>query len=136
VTSLWSGIPDLMRAFDKLATQGDAAAREVVARTAALGETEIKNQFSGSHKKGQPHVGGAAPNIVSGTARRSVRADPITKVGLGEYMTQVGPRVAYGRRLELGASGSRGYPYVKPGAQIAKPKFEQIQMDVYRRFLT
>lgn len=131
----WLGVHEVMAAIDKLAVKGEEAARESIAAAAAIVENEIKGNFSGSHSRGQPHVGGDKPNIVSGTLRRSLHADPITRVAKGEYVTFVGPREVYGRRVELGYQGSRGFPYVKPGFETAKPKIAAAQTVIIKKHL-
>lgn len=132
---VWEGLQGVYEALDRISEQADEAAKAIVTKGAAIVEAEIKAGFSGSHKKGEPHVGGAQPNIVTGTLRRSVRANPVVKTGPSEYGTQVGPRVIYARRVELGYRGSRGYPYVTPGHGRAMPKLAAIQAEEARRFL-
>lgn len=135
ISIAWEGLQKVYEALDKVSEQADEAAKAIVTKSAAVVEAEIKANFSGSHKKGEPHVGGSRPNVVSGTARRSVHADPVTQTGRGEYSTKVGPRVVYARRLELGYRGSAGYPYVRPGYGTALPKLAAIRAEEVRKFL-
>jgi hypothetical protein len=102
----WDGLDAVLASIERVATQADMAAKAIVAQSAAVVEAKAKANFSGSHKKGEPHVGGDKPNIVTGTLRRSIRADPVTRRGVGDYGTTVAPRVIYARRVELGYSGT------------------------------
>lgn len=132
---IWEGLQEVYEAIDKASERADEAARSIVAKGAAVVEAEIKAGFSGAHAKGQPHVGGTQPNVVTGTLRRSVRADPVVKTGPGEYSTTIGPRTVYARRVELGWHSARGYPYVTPGHGRALPKLAAIQAEEARKFL-
>jgi hypothetical protein len=116
-----------------------------VSKTAALVEKRAKENFEGSHAKGQPHVGDHHPNVVTGTARRSVRTDPVQRFGLGDYGTIVAPRAKYYRRLELGwptSDGTRGhqvtrpFPSFVPAAREARKEFPEIAAETWRAFLT
>jgi hypothetical protein len=135
VTGEWLGMKAVYDAIEKVGTQADAGAREIVAKSAAVMEAAAKANFSGSHKKGQPHVGGEQPNIVTGSLRRSIRSDPLTRYGPGDYGTRVGPRMIYGRRVELGLGGKGAYPFFNPAAKSSQPKFEAIAAEVWRKFL-
>jgi hypothetical protein len=122
----------------------NAAARKAVAEAAALAEAGAKQNFEGSHARGEPHVGGDKPNVVTGTLRRSIRADPIRRYGIADYGTVVAPRVAYARRVEKGYPGggdgpgqqaTRAFPYFEPAAHIAREQFRVIAAEQWRRFL-
>lgn len=136
VSAIWTGLNEVYAAIDRVSTQADTAAKAIVTQGAAAVEAAIKSHFSGSHAKGQPHVGGSEPNVVTGTLRRSIRADPVAQVGAGEFGTKVGPRTVYARRVELGYRGTGGYPYTHPGYADAMPKLEAIRLEQARRFLT
>lgn len=134
-SSQFLGMDKLKEAIDKLGDRGDQAARESVTIAAQVVEAEIKAQFAGAHPRNQAHVGGDKPNVVSGRLRASVHADPVAKIGKDTWGTFVGPRMVYGRRVELGYRGSRGYPYTRPGFEKAKPKIAAAQSNVVRRYL-
>ena len=98
----------------------DEACRRIAVADAALIEGAAKRNFIGSHARSEPHVGGARPNVVSGTLRRSIRSDPPVKTGAG-WSVKVGPSTVYGRRIELGYPGGSGrgrqrtrpFPYMR-----------------------
>lgn len=136
VQFLWEGVQSISDAFDRYQAQADTAVREIVAKSAALVEAAAKANFEGSHKAGQPHVGGDKPNVVTGSLRRSIRTDPIVKTGRGEYSTSVAPRVAYARRVELGYRGSKGYPYFEPAVHQVQPALEALAVEAWRRVVT
>lgn len=137
------GLPEYRAAIEKVAAETDAAARASVTKGAAYLEKEAKAGFEGVHTPGQPHVGGDKPNVATGTARRSIRSDPVSRMGLGDYRTLVAPRIAYGRRLELGYPGGEGrghghtraFPYWGPAADKTREKFPEITADTWREFL-
>lgn len=140
----WHGVSEVMAAFEKVSAQADAATRTIVVKAAAVVEKQAKSNFSGSHKKGEPHVGGSKPNIVTGNLRRSITHTAVTRSGLGEYSSRVGPTAVYGRRVELGYSGggggrghqpTRAFPYFQPGAQAARRQFAGIAAAEWGRFL-
>lgn len=139
------GLTEFRAAIVKVTAEMDAAARLAVARAAAFLEKTTKDNFEGVHAKGQPHVGGDRPNVVTGTARRSVRSDPIRRLGLGDYSEIVAPRAKYYRRLELGYPGSsdhgrghqrtRAFPSFEPAARATRERFPELAADSWRQFL-
>lgn len=134
-SSTWLGLNEFKAAVDKLAIKSEEASREAIGVAAAIVEAEIKANFEGAHARGAPHVGGDKPNIVSGTLRRSVHADPITRVDKNDYVTFVGPRTVYGRAVELGYNGSHPYPYTAPAFKSAKPKIAAAQALIIKKHL-
>ena len=79
------------------------------------------------------HQGGDRPNIRSGYLARSIKAD-FSVVGVGRAQAEIGPRAAYGRRIELGYPGGEGrghartraFPYLRPGLEKAMPEITEI----------
>jgi hypothetical protein len=139
------GLREFEAALTKVAADADEAGRIAVTKAAALVERNTKANFEGAHKRGEAHVGGDRPNIVSGTARRSVRSDPIERLGLGDYREIVAPRAIYYRRLELGWPGgtggrghqrTRAFPSFGPAVEDARREFPKIAADTWRAFLT
>lgn len=94
----------------------DVAARATAIEAVAWVEAKAKDNFEGSHKRGEPHVGGLRPNIVTGNLRRSITHTPMRKVGHGHYQSTVGPTAVYGRRVQLGWSAADG----TPGHQVTR----------------
>lgn len=133
--SSWLGLSELTASLDKLGGKAEEAGKAAISRAAAIVEATIKEQFQGAHAYGQPHTGGKAPNVVSGRLRTSVHTDPVVPLAGHTWGTFVGPRMVYGRRVELGFHGSRGYPYTRPGFLKAKPLIAAAQNEVIRSFL-
>jgi hypothetical protein len=136
----WIGLSELEAAFTKVSTQADVATRTIVVKAAAVAEKEAKANFEGSHKRGQPHVGGDKPNIVSGDTRRSIGHERVTRTGPYSWGTRIGPRTKYARRLELGGTDSRGvttrpFPYFEPAVRTARAQFSAIAAAEWGRFL-
>ncbi|MGE0399946.1 MAG: hypothetical protein AB7T06_24740 [Kofleriaceae bacterium] len=131
-SSSLEGVDAFFAALEKIERAADEAVREVVATASTLLVSEAQANFVGSHARGEPHVGGDKPNIVSGDLRRSIRADPITQYGKADYGTTVGPRMIYGRRVELGFNGSPGYPYFGPAVEKVRPEFERMAADIWQ----
>jgi hypothetical protein len=111
---VWTGVGQNRAAWEHLIGLIDEAVKETVTRSAVKLVAEAQSNFQGSHARGMPHIGGLFPNIVSGNLRRSIQAEPITRFGTADYGTSVGPRMIYGRRVELGFKGSAKYPFFKP----------------------
>lgn len=120
----------------------DAASRGAVVQSAALIEARAKRNFIGSHAKGQPHVGGDKPNVVTGMLRRSILTQGPTPLGAGVWMARVGPTAIYGRRVELGYSGGAGgrghqrtrpFPYLRPAAEGATWQLRNIALAHWAR---
>lgn len=131
------GMSNLKLALEKLGANANLAAREAVTQAAAIVEAVVKGEFQGAHAAGAPHTGNSRPNIVSGRLRASVHADPVNQSGEKDsWGTFVGPRMIYGRRVELGYNGSHPYPYAGPGFRKAKPLIAAAQSDVIRKFLS
>ena len=131
----WEGVGDMDAALDVLFERAEAAVKEVVAQSSMILVREAQGNFEGSHRRGEPHVGGDKPNIVSGNLRRSIKADPVRKLGRGEYGTSVAPRMIYGRRVELGFKGSRRYPYFTPAVDSSQEKIRQVGVAVWRQYM-
>ncbi|WP_427130304.1 HK97 gp10 family phage protein [Pseudarthrobacter sp. S9] len=131
----WKGLGDLEKAFVRAGVQADAAARENVRVAAMTLVRDAQNNFEGSHKKGQPHVGGSKPNIVTGNLRRSIMADSLRHTAMGGYTTSVGPTLKYGRRVELGLAPTGAYPYFGPAAAHLRTEMAAIATANWARFI-
>lgn len=129
--SRWVGMDQVMHELADMVVRAQAGARETVVGSAAIVEAQVKANFIGSHRKGEPHVGGPGsyPNVVSGTLRRSVTHTPVTEVGLATFASTVGPTTKYGRRVEL----EYGYAFVEPARQQSLPKVAAYSMTVWKR---
>ncbi len=130
-----TGASAVQAALRKVTREADAASRVIVSKSAALVIAESKSNFSGSHAKGQPHVGGDQPNVVSGNLRRSIEASSIVRIGFATYAASVGPTAIYGRRVELGYQGSRGYPYFTPAVEKTRIPISRIAYSTWAEFL-
>ena len=80
----------------------DAATYEATKKSAEYLQSRAVHNFEGGHPYGFHHVGGAAPNTVSGFLQRSIIYKPITGAA-GVYTTHEGPTAIYARVIELGA---------------------------------
>lgn len=112
----------LVAALDRMIARVDPATAAAANAMAMMLEAAAKANFQGAHKRGEPHVGGDKPNIVTGTLRRSITAQT-HRDGLGAYAVTVGSGVVYARRVELGYTGggrgrghqtTRAFPYLEP----------------------
>ena len=143
----WIGMAELDAAFTKIAVKADLASRAIVAESAALVVAKAQNNFEGTRTRQKSatgkswtvtpreHVGGSKPNVITGYLRRSIRWTPIVKMGRGDYWTKVGPNAIYGRAVELGYKGSKGYPYFVPAVEESMPQFEGIRLRIFREHL-
>jgi hypothetical protein len=132
---IWHGMEELAQAVVRAGAQVDAAAKANVSVAAATLIKDAQANFSGSHKKGEPHVGGSQPNIVTGNLRRSIMADSTNHLAMGVYSTQVGPTMKYGRRVELGLAPTGAYPYFGPAAAKLRTEMAAIATANWVRYL-
>ena len=116
------GLSQIEAAITKVIAESAAASVAIVTEGAATVERVAKGNFEGAHKKGEPHVGGDKPNIVTGTLRRSIRHDPVHKDGLAGASTRVGPSVIYARRVEL----EYGYAFFEPAVKDTRDELREI----------
>lgn len=132
----WIGVREFEAAITRMVTEAEAAAKSTVTKSAALVEKAAKQNFEGTHKRGEPHQGGDKPNVVTGTLRRSIRHEPVRKLGVGTFGTTVGPATIYGRRVELGFAGSQGYPYFGPAVEANRERMLEIAQENWRNALS
>ena len=132
-----TGLTELYAAIDRITEAGVQAAKSVVGTGAAMLTAEAQANFQGSHKKGQPHVGGDRPNVVSGYLRRSIQFTPPQRLGTFEYSSQIGPTAVYGRAVELGyaARNVRPHPYFEPAARTVTDRLPALAASTWLRFL-
>lgn len=142
----WLGIAEFEAGLQRVARQADDASKLIVAKSAAVLIKEAQSDFSGTrkwvsgdrggrHLDPPAHTGGDQPNVISGDLRRSIKAEPIVRLGLATYGTSVGPKVAYGRRVELGYLGSHGYPFFDPAVERARLVFAEIARTEWAKFV-
>ena len=126
---LFENLGPAMKGLIDIGLELEAAGEGILAQSAALLESEAKKNFIGSHARGMPHVGGSNPNVVSGALRRSITHKGPDHVGFGSWEVQVGPTTVYGRRIELGFSGSDslGRVYHQPPFPYMRPAYESSQ---------
>jgi hypothetical protein len=142
-TAVWSGIAELSASLNKAVAGADDLMKEIVAKSGAIVEREAKQNFQGSHKKGAPHVGGDLPNVVTGDLRASIYPSEVMREGNDGWSLTIGPRKEYGRRVELGYSGSgkgrgqqttRPFPYFDPAVRSAMPKIQELNSTMLSDF--
>lgn len=131
----WIGVDAFLNGLKKVGDQADAASKQIVSKGALLLTREAQSNFQGAHKRGQPHVGGAQPNVVTGALRRSIRPDPVVRTGVFEFGTTVGPRLIYGRAVELGYMTRRAFPYFFPAVQKVTPQLRALSEATWAEFL-
>jgi hypothetical protein len=146
ISGSWMGGAELKAALNKVAAEANLAAKTILVKSAATVVTRAQHNFQGARKytKGPRggrvltpahHTGGSKPNIITGYLRRSIHMDPIVYTGFASYSTRVGPDAIYGRRVELGFKGSRGYPYFEPAAVEASAEFYKIAVETWAKIL-
>ena len=140
----WVGIDRLEAALTEMGDKAQSAAKTIVTKSSAVLVKAEKQGFQGSHPRNMPHVGGSAPNVVSGDLRRFIRMDGVKQYGVAAYRANVGPSLVYARRIELGFFGAdrlgRKYhqppfPYVKPATVTARPLMDQIARQEWAKVL-
>jgi hypothetical protein len=88
------------------------------------------------------HVEGNQPHIRSGYLARSIQFEGPRELSKGRWETTIGPKAAYGRRIELGFRGKdslgRTYdqgplPYMAPGLEESRYEVEAIAKREWER---
>lgn len=136
-TATWTGIKEFKEALDLAEKNIDKASAAALLELAALAESKAKGGFSGSHARGQPHVGGPQPNVVTGNLRRSITRTAVQRTGPGEYMTRVYPSTVYARAVELGnpRTGSRAFPYFGPAMKVVRANANDILIRAWSKYI-
>ena len=159
-----SGLKEFTAALAGQRTKADVAAHNFIAQGGQIIVKNARREFTsvvenrqgtqrllhnspGFHKaKGETlvrsgqHIGGSRPNTRTGYLQRSITADPPAEIGLGRWMTQVGPRAIYGRRIELGYPGGEGrgrqhtraFPYLSPGLATSQPELRALRLRLFQ----
>jgi hypothetical protein len=150
-----SGVSEFKAATIGLEARFNEAARTVVVKGGALVAKAAQREFTslamtrsgevrvipsgGGKRSGERlgtkyrggHVAGDRPHIRTGNLARSIATRDVQMVSPGRWMSTTGPTMAYGRRVELGFTGSdsrgrhynqKAYPYMSPGFDKAKPE--------------
>lgn len=115
----WDGVQRFKAAIEKTVAKADAATRVFVVEGAHAVEGIVKDKANtGRHAKGEQTGAshGSGPNVVSGDLRRSIRVKGPMREARHGWSAQIGPTVAYGRRVEL----EYDYPYTGPGLDQAQ----------------
>lgn len=133
----WTGIPGWKEALKSTEANIDKASAAALLELAALAESKAKGNFQGSHARGKPHVGGAAPNVVTGNLRRSIQRTAVQRVGQGDYLTRVFPSTVYARAVEMGnpKTGSRAYPYFGPAMKVVRANANDILIRAWSKYI-
>ena len=134
--------------IDELVKAVDHATKTAVSEGASLIEREAKKGFAGQHNQGtpRPNPDETRPYSVTSALRRSIHRTPTTpaRVGRGSYLQSVAPTMAYGRRIELGFSGTdslgrlfnqRPYPFLQPAVRRVTPMLPAVFIRSWRRAL-
>ena len=131
----WLGVDAALAALAKKAAEVDVVSRQVVTKSAAVVIRAAQANFEGAHKKGEPHVGGSLPNVVTGTLRRSIVMSKVTRNGVGDFSSSVGPTAVYGRAVELGLRNGASYPYFSPAVTATRSQVQAVAVATWRAWL-
>lgn len=123
--AVWVGVREVEAAFTKVAADADAVAVSALQKVGADVVKRAMNDFSGSHAKGERHVGGAMPNIVTGNLRRSIHMEKPERLGVGDWKIMVGFGTVYGMAIEFGnpRTGAPAYPFFTPAVEASQPSW-------------
>lgn len=97
------GISPLLAELDAVKNRIADATQRATTQTGQQLRTLAILHMHGSHPPGFHHVGGDAPNVVSGWLAESIIDPPAVAVGTGRYTTRVAPTAIYSRVIEFGA---------------------------------
>lgn len=134
-SAAWVGSQALSAKLRQMQAEADRTPRLILAKSSAVVIHAAQENFEYSHAKGEPHVGGDKPNIVTGYLRRSIRNSGIVRLGFADYATKVGPTAVYGRAIELGLRNGAKYPFFGPAVESTHPELEAIQDEAWAEYL-
>lgn len=124
------------RALDAMVAATAASALTIVRRGQAVVNANIKRQFTGAHKPGEPTTSepGQPPDVVTGTLRRSVVSSTPVLSGLMATGT-VYPSAVYARVQELGGGPSDlpPRPYTAPASDESLAAIQAIAVEEWGR---
>ena len=120
--------------FERLGEKAGLAAVNIVRRSESVIEANIKRQFTGAHKPGEPTTSppGSPPDVVTGTLRRSVVSTRPVRRGF-EASGSVYPSAVYSRIQELGGGALPARPYVQPGYDESMDDVRRIAFEEWGR---
>ena len=161
-----SGVKEVNVSIDHLIVKMSEAARNTVVKGGAIvakaakeeftelavtkggearivgGDGRFKGERSGSKYRGPNISGMSRPHARTGKLRTSIGVHEVSQVGPGRWMSKTGPTMAYGRRVEMGFTGSDSkgrhynqspYPYMSPGFEKARPELEALYAEECRK---
>ena len=161
-----SGVKEVNASIDHLIVKMSEAARNTVVKGGAIvakaakeeftelavtkggearivgGDGRFKGERSGSKYRGPNISGMSRPHARTGKLRTSIGVHEVSQVGPGRWMSKTGPTMAYGRRVEMGFTGSDSkgrhynqspYPYMSPGFEKARPELEALYAEECRK---
>ena len=131
-----TGIPEFDAAIKSMEARVDEASRKFVLEGAERIKREAKKIFiTGSdasitskwHSDAWP-----LPTRRTGNLMNSIYSDGARKIGTVKWVSQTGPHIVYGRRIELGFHGSgrwpyyttRPFPFMQPGIENSIPQLD------------
>ena len=128
----------LSASLQQMISRVEAAAVEGAQQMGMVLDAAIKAEIQGGHKKGTKTgaTPGGPPQNITGTLRRSVIATHPRLLAPGHATVTVGPTTVYARAVELGHPRWRegvSYPYVKPGAEHARPQLYAVAVETIDR---
>jgi hypothetical protein len=106
------------------------------------GDGRKRNELAGSKYRGNNISGMSRPHARTHILRESIKVSEVSQVGPGRWMSKTGPTQTYGRRVELGFTGTDvlgrrynqpAYPYLQPGFEKARPELEALYAEEVRK---
>jgi len=133
----------------------DAAAQRIVEKGGLIIANNAKGQFKGGGTADENHPN---PTFRTGNLRNSIKVLEVRREGLGMYSSKTGPTMMYGRRVELGFSGTvngytasrggttytvgsysattRAFPYMAPGFEKSRAELQELYSYEWRKALS
>ena len=140
ITGFNAGLDAILAAVETATRTALTLNAQTLAKTAVLG-------FNGQHAKGTPRsAGGNRPQNVTTNLSRSIHplTTTPTPLGGGSWTIRVAPTLIYGRRIELGFTGTDSigrhynqpaFPYLRPAIGRATPAMQGIYEYYWRAAL-
>lgn len=128
ISIVWDGLHEFKDRIDEIIVKADLAARKAVTDGGHLIERRSKQRSP----------------VKTGTLRRSIHVDSVSRLSPGRWESRTGPSVIYARRIELGFHGAdslgrhynqSGHPYMGPAFNESIDAVREIYRTAFREAL-
>jgi len=150
-----SGVDNVVKYLEAQVARLDSASRKIVEKGGLIIANHAKDEFKGSGTADNNYPN---PTFRTGNLRNSIKVLDVRREALGTWSSKTGPTKMYGRRVELGFSGtvsgytakrggttytvgsyqatSRAFPYLAPGFEKSRGELQELYSYEWRKALS